>query len=186
MPESTVPELTVPQATTPQPAAPEGTPVRAALLAMTPNGEVRTAFVFWYTPTRMVRERERGGQGVSETFTIPFSLDCAEAIAAGDAGALERGLHPALALLDQVFRETWLLLSWGKARTIPMSPQSMTVIETEFDSALNPIRAEVTLQAQRITVTSDANLGRYVNAGAGVAAKLAKLYDGGPVPEIEL
>ncbi len=186
MSESTVPEPTVPEPASPQPAAPEAGPVRAALLAMTPNGEVRTAFVFWYTPERMVRERERGGQGVSETFTIPFSLDCTEALAAGDAVALEHGLHPALALLDQVFRETWVLLSWGKSRTIPMSPQAMTVTETAFDSALNPIRAEVTLQTQRITITSDANLGKFVNAGAGVAAMLAKLYDGGPVPDILL
>jgi len=170
--EGAVPEALVPQ-----------TPGRAALLAMTQNAEVRTVFQFQYTPERIVRERERGGRGVSEKFTIPFSLDAADALAAGDPVTQQHGLHPALAMLDAMFRETYLLLSWGPSRVIPITPLAMNVVETAFDEALNPIRADITFQAERITLTTDARLGKFVNAGAATAAALSKLYRGEPATD---
>lgn len=175
--ETATPETAIPDDLVPQ------TPGRGALLAMTQNAEVRTVFLFQYTPERIVRERERGGRGVSEKFTIPFSLDATDALAAGDPIALKHGLHPALSMLDAMFRETYLLLSWGPSRVIPVTPLAMTVIETAFDEALNPIRADITFQAERITLTTDARLGKFVNAGAAAASALSKLYRSEPAPE---
>ena len=152
---------------------------------MSHESEVRATFYFQCRPEHIVRERERGGRGVTETFTIPFTLDASAAIAAGNPAAVQYGLHPELALLDQMFREAWLLLWWGPSRVIPMTPIALNVTETVFDEALNPIPADNTLQAERITLTTDARLGRYVNAGAETASTLSKLYDGGPPPEIK-
>jgi hypothetical protein len=161
-------------------------PQRGALLAMTQNGEIRLSFVFSHMPEHLVRERERGGRGITEVFTVTFVVDAAEGLAVGNPTALAHGIHPELSVLDQLFRESWLLLSYGPSRLIPMTPMSMNVTETEFDAALNPIRAEITFRAERITLTTDLNLGRFVNAAAGTTHGLMRLYQPSGLPSINV
>jgi hypothetical protein len=78
--------------------------------------------------------------------------------AVGDA--LGDGAHQDLCIPREQFPR--ILFIWGAARVLPVTIDSMTIAELEYDQRLNPVRAEVDLQ---LTVTladerSDDDLAR--------------------------
>jgi hypothetical protein len=101
------------------------------------------------------------------TFTAYF--DAADALAAGDATALSKGIAPQLATLERIIYPTRkqvedrdkdrdqgvmevapllapsLILVWGPNRTLPVRVTQVDITEDAFDANLNPIRATVAL-----------------------------------------
>jgi hypothetical protein len=55
-----------------------------------------------------------------------------------------------------------ILFIWGLKRVLPVTIDSMTIAEQEYDASLNPLRAEVDLQLSTITIDqfSDDMLGK--------------------------
>ena len=157
---------------------------RAALAAIGPNGTIAHAFVFPYVPESLYRSFEQGPGGVAETITVTFSLDATDALEAGDATASEFGLQPALAQLQQLLAQPWLVLSWGASRALPIQPTSSSVAEVAFDAALNPVRAEVTLHAHVVTTSTDPTVEAFVKKAQATSAQLAALYAPGPLPPL--
>ena len=162
---------------------PEST--RAALAAIGRNGAVSSAFVFACAPEALRRDFQRGPAGVVETIALAFTLDAADAVAAGDATATQFGLHPAIAQLRALFGQPWLVLAWGAARALPVETLDASITESAFDAALNPIRADVTLRAQvLIRSSTDTAVAGFVQRAEANASKLVTLYAPGPLPPI--
>jgi hypothetical protein len=106
-----------------------------------------------------------------ETFDLTITVEAIDQMAAGDATALEFGIHPQLsalevllyprsqqvsadnALLDQgqieigggFYDAPLTLFVWGPKRVLPVRITSCSISEEEFDGNLNPIRATVVL-----------------------------------------
>jgi hypothetical protein len=77
----------------------------------------------------------------AEIATLAGAVD-----AVGDA--LGDGTHEDLCIPREQFPR--ILFIWGPARVLPVTIDSMTINELEYDQRLNPLRAEVSLQ---LTVT---------------------------------
>jgi hypothetical protein len=68
----------------------------------------------------------------------------------GDALGLGGGDEPAQPIPREKYPR--ILFIWGPARVLPVTIDSMTIAELEYDALLNPIRAEVDLQLSVIAV----------------------------------
>jgi hypothetical protein len=100
---------------------------------------------------------------------VEAEFDLADALATGEATALEAGLHPKLAALEAMVHPSSRTLQanndlasigtleiipaevplavfvWGRARVVPVRVTEFSVTEEAFDTALNPIRAKASL-----------------------------------------
>jgi hypothetical protein len=70
--------------------------------------------------------------------------------AIGDALGLGGGDEPAQPIPREKYPR--ILFIWGLTRVLPVTIDSMTIAELEYDALLNPIRAEVDLQLSVIAV----------------------------------
>ena len=84
-----------------------------------------------------------------EKMAVP-TAEIATLLGAVDAvgDALGDGAHQDLCIPREQFPR--ILFIWGAARVLPVTIDSMTIAELEYDQRLNPVRAEVDLQ---LTVT---------------------------------
>jgi hypothetical protein len=106
-----------------------------------------------------------------ETIGMTVEIDAADQLASGDPLAATTGIAGQLAVLEMllypssltVIANTVLLaagtieilppegpltvLVWGPARVVPIRLDSLSITEQAFDTALNPIRAQVQLSA---------------------------------------
>ena len=106
-----------------------------------------------------------------ETIDMTVEIDAADQLASGDPLAATTGIAGQLAVLEMllypssltVIANTVLLaagtieilppegpltvLVWGPARVVPIRLDSLSITEQAFDTALNPIRAQVQLSA---------------------------------------
>ena len=139
------------------------------------TGAVRKVIVFPYNPETLVRRLdgvaslasgvaarvpgEPVAAGVAlptapaprETVSFTVSLDAADKLERGDAVALQVGLQPIIAALELLLNPaTAGLVLWvsGSRRVIPVRISELVFNEQEFDAALNPIRAEVSVSLQ--------------------------------------
>jgi hypothetical protein len=110
-----------------------------------------------------------------ETITLKVMINAADQLERSDPTTTILGIYPQLSALEmliypkslQVIANTILaalgtievmppeapmtLLIWGVKRVVPVSLTSFTITEKEFDTRLNPIRAEVALTMQVLT-----------------------------------
>jgi hypothetical protein len=111
-----------------------------------------------------------------ETFKVEAELDLSDQLEAGDSQAAQNGLHPALASLEViVYPSSAHLLSmnglvsagileivpaqtpltvfvFGPNRIVPVRITEFSITEEAFDTALNPIRAKVSLGMRVLSV----------------------------------
>jgi len=112
----------------------------------------------------------------SESFSFNLRLDATDQLAAGNPIAAASGILPALSALELLLVPksslTLDLLSlsggkkphvhppeslptvlffWGPSRILPVSVTSLNITETQYDTLLNPVRAEVTVNLQVLT-----------------------------------
>lgn len=111
-----------------------------------------------------------------ETYKLEAELDATDALAAGDPGALARGLHAELSTLELlVYPSTaqlrqldakagagvlevapmeapLTLFVWSERRIVPVRITDLSVTEEAFDPQLNPIRAKVSLGLRVLSV----------------------------------
>ena len=111
-----------------------------------------------------------------ETYKLEAELDATDALAAGEPGAVARGLHAELAVLELLVypstaqlrqldnqasagvlevapMETPLtLFIWSQHRIVPVRITELSVTEEAFDPQLNPIRAKVSLGLRVLSV----------------------------------
>jgi hypothetical protein len=150
--------------------------------------------------------RPAGPQPDQPTQSISFTLrlDATDQLALGDPIAAASGILPALSALEmlQVPKSSLtidlfglsksapkpyrhppislptVLFFWGPFRILPVTVNSLSITETEYDTLLNPIRAEVSVSLQGLTPnqTKDSKLatGAY-NYSQGVKEVMAAL-----------
>ena len=111
-----------------------------------------------------------------ETFKIEAELDATDLLESGDPQAIEHGIQPQLAALEAIlYPSSGQLLSnrrlarsgtleivpmqaplclfiWGESRIVPVRMTEFSVTEEAFDTALNPIRAKVSLGMRVLSV----------------------------------
>ena len=114
----------------------------------------------------------------SESFSFTLKLDAADQLAQGNPVAVASGILPALSALELLMFPTaalkpdlsallgggrssaykltpvklnTILFFWGPFRIFPVTVDSLTINETEYDQLLNPIRAEVSVSLQVLT-----------------------------------
>lgn len=115
-----------------------------------------------------------------ETIKLDAELDLTDLLERGDGEATRYGLQPALAALEMIIQPTsqqlqsnnrladngameivpietaLCVLVWSRNRVMPVKVTDFSVVEDAFDTALNPIRARVSLG---LRVLSVADLG---------------------------
>jgi hypothetical protein len=115
-----------------------------------------------------------------ETFKLDAEIDAADQLETGDAIAGEYGIQPQLAALETIvypatatlqandalaragtleiapMQAPLTLFVWSRSRTVPVRVTDFSITEEAFDTALNPIRAKVSLG---LRVLSVADLG---------------------------
>ena len=115
-----------------------------------------------------------------ETFKLDAEIDAADQLETGDPVAGEHGVEPQLAALETIvypssdilqandalaragtleiapMQAPMTLFVWSKNRIVPVRVTDLSVTEEAFDSALNPIRAKISLG---LRVLSVADLG---------------------------
>jgi len=81
-----------------------------------------------------------------ETIAFRLQFDATDALADRDPLSTEVGIHPQVAVLERLLRpptdDGVTLFAWG-SRAVPVTVTELAVNETMFDTALNPIRADV-------------------------------------------
>lgn len=111
-----------------------------------------------------------------ETFKLEAALDATDRLGQGDPVATGSGIQPELAALETVIYPTsaqlqqanaraqagtleivpmdapLVLFVWSKERVVPVKITEFTITEEMFDSALNPIRAKVSLALRVLTI----------------------------------
>lgn len=111
-----------------------------------------------------------------ETIKLEAEIDATDKLEAGDATAADIGLHAQLALLETLvypastdlrannseasagsieivaMQKPLTLFVWSKTRVLPVRITEFSITEESFDSALNPIRAKVSLGMRVLTV----------------------------------
>jgi len=111
-----------------------------------------------------------------ETIKLEAEIDATDQLAAGDTATEQSGIHAALALLETlVYPDSAHLLSnnrdarsgtleiapmqsplvlfvWSKLRVVPVRLTEFSITEESFDTALNPMRAKVSLGMRVLTV----------------------------------
>jgi len=119
------------------------------------TGALHRIVPFQYNPGQLVHSVGHEG----ETFACVVEYDATDALAAGDALALERGLAPQLAALREIaddHPDSVIVFVWGPSRVAPVAFLSLVVAETMFDERLNPVAATVTLEL-RVAADGDAS-----------------------------
>ena len=115
-----------------------------------------------------------------ETFKLDAEIDAADQLETGDAVAGEHGILPQLAALETIIypasatlqandalaragtleiapmQAPLTLFVWSRSRIVPVRVTDFSITEEAFDTALNPIRAKVSLG---LRVLSVADLG---------------------------
>lgn len=105
----------------------------------------------------------------SETFDMTVEIDATDQLETGDGIAQSMGIYPQLSALEmllypksaQVILNTALMTAgmteivppeapftlfvWGPKRVVPVKLEGFSITENEYDTGLNPIRAEVAL-----------------------------------------
>jgi hypothetical protein len=111
-----------------------------------------------------------------ETYKLEAELDATDALAAGEPGAVARGLHAELAVLELLvypstaqlrqldtqasagvlevapMESPLTLFIWSQHRIVPVRITELSVTEEAFDPQLNPIRAKVSLGLRVLSV----------------------------------
>jgi len=133
-----------------------------------------------------------------ETITVDIEIDATDGLEAGDAIATSLGIRPQLAAMvlliyptSQYVNSTQaqlssgvleiapnlaprLLFVWGPQQVQPVQISSYSISEDEFDTALNPIRATVTLEMRVLTYSdlssSNADYHQYLSYQQGLEA----------------
>lgn len=158
---------------------------RGALVTTTQSGTRSTVIPFQYNPASLSRTLQpqyfgaddtsrvqptRLAFAAAQTISLEVELDAADLLEAGDASAVDSGIHPQLAALEllvlptlaHVQAATALLSSgtieigptlapptffvWGSRRVLPVRVEGFSIDEQLFDPNLNPVRATVSLQ----------------------------------------
>lgn len=112
----------------------------------------------------------------AETIKVDAEIDAADQLAAGDATAIECGIHPQLAALETLvypasgalqqndslgrtgtleivpMESPLTLFVFGKSRVLPVRLTDFSISEEAFDANLNPIRAKVSLGMRVLSV----------------------------------
>jgi hypothetical protein len=115
-----------------------------------------------------------------ESFTLKIEIDADDAMERGDSRVAESGIYPQLAALEMLaypqtkqvedanrelaqgklqiggpsYEAPLALFVWGPKRVLPVTVTSLSITETLFDSRLNPIAAEVTLQLRALSYSN--------------------------------
>ncbi len=111
-----------------------------------------------------------------ESIKLEAEIDATDKLADADAQAVELGLHAQLALLETLvypsttdlrannieaatgsieivaMQKPMLLFVWSKTRVLPVRITEFSITEESFDTALNPIRAKVSLGMRVLSV----------------------------------
>jgi hypothetical protein len=122
----------------------------------------------------------------SETLSFTLRVDATDQLASGSALAIAGGIVPTLSALEllMVPRNALsinlvsagtpaphrhppemlpvVLFVWGPLRVLPVKVTSLSITETEFDTRLNPVRADVTVNLDVLTPDdmADDSIGR--------------------------
>lgn len=132
----------------------------------------------------------------NESYSFSLRLDATDQLAAGNPIAAASGILPALSALELLMvskrpqkvdltalsgqkgahqhspeKLPTVLFFWGPFRILPVTVNSLSISETEYDQLLNPIRAEVSVSLQVLT---DAQVAK-----EGVISKGAYKYSQG-------
>lgn len=106
-----------------------------------------------------------------ESLSFTLRLDAGDKIASGDRSAISYGILPALSALELLmyprnkvdlnFNQSGeynppdklplVLFIWGVQRVLPVKINSLSINEMEYDTRLNPTRAEVSVSMEVIT-----------------------------------
>jgi len=153
-------------------------------LASVINNQMDQIVTFQYNPESIKRSlspQVSAGQAPDHSSEVRFTdapqqkisftayFDAADALAAGDATAVSKGIAPQLATLERIIYPTRkqiedrdkdrdqgvmevapllapsLILVWGPNRTLPVRVTQIEITEDAFDASLNPIRATVSI-----------------------------------------
>jgi hypothetical protein len=111
-----------------------------------------------------------------ETIKLEAEIDATDQLEAADPQATQLGIHPQLALLETLvypnsvqllankgeaqsgsieiapMQSPLTLFVWSKTRVLPVRVTEFTITEEGFDTALNPVRAKVSLGMRVLTV----------------------------------
>lgn len=166
------------------------------------SGNVIRMIALQYNPETLTRTLQPQGMGESadrsealrlkgppiESFKLEAEIDASDQLEAGDANAVQNGIHAALAALETIVYPTsgqlqaneglaaagtleiipmeapLPLFVWSKHRIVPVRITEFSITEEAFDPALNPIRAKVTL-GLRVLSVNDLPFG---HRGAGI------------------
>jgi hypothetical protein len=120
---------------------------------------------------------QQGGSGEpSESISFSLRIDATDQLVLeGNPVAAARGIYPTLSALEllmipkrspsldlhrligkasptnQPTKVPIVLFVWGAFRILPVSINSLSITETQFDTLLNPVRAEVSVSLQVLT-----------------------------------
>jgi hypothetical protein len=111
-----------------------------------------------------------------ETIKLDADIDAADQLEVGDSSATKVGIHPQLAALELIVYPTSAQLQanyameqagtleiapmqaplslfiWSKSRILPVRLTEFSITEEAFDTALNPIRAKVSLGMRVLSI----------------------------------
>lgn len=166
--------------------------VKGGVVLVDPSsGRVLRVISLQYNPDTLTRSLQVKGAGAEggdrsealrlkgppvETYKLEAEIDATDALAAGDAGALSRGIHAELATLELLIYPSTAQLSrldaqagagvlevapmeapltlfvWSEHRIVPVRITELSITEEAFDPNLNPIRAKVSLGLRVLSV----------------------------------
>ncbi len=146
-----------------------GLPTRVIALQYNPDSLSRTLQVQGMGATADRSEALRLKGPAVETIKLEAELDLTDRLEMADPVALANGLNPELAALESMIQPTSATLQsnnslasigtleiipmesplavfvWGRSRVTPVRVTDFSVTEEAFDTALNPIRAKISL-----------------------------------------
>lgn len=124
----------------------------------------------------------------SESISFTLRIDATDQLASANPIALASGILPALSALELLMvpktalsidlsqlsggpkpcvhpptKLPTVIFVWGAYRILPVTVESLSINETEYDTLLNPIRAEVSVKLQVLTpsqLAADASFAR--------------------------
>ena len=122
------------------------------------------------------RPAARQTEPPTESYSFTLRLDATDQLAQGNPIAAASGILPALSAIEllmvpksapstdlfalsgggkphqpQPLTLPTVLFFWGPSRILPVTIDSLNISETEYDTLLNPIRAEVTVSLKVLT-----------------------------------
>jgi hypothetical protein len=144
---------------------------RATLLLLSPDAKdakvsaKNSCLVFQYIPEKLIHTFNRplpeptsvltSKNSLVELFHLSFEFDSTDPDLQTQTNALnDFGIHPALAMLESLVQPQmpdnlqsipFVVFNWGTHRSVIVQIMSMSIEETVFDGALNPLRATINL-----------------------------------------